>query len=112
MDFSEPRLSQCTLVCTLLIVDFVLICSLSKGDAPSDYVTAMRSIGSTLADFDPSREFAPYGFGAKLPPSQTISSDCFSVVGDYFDPKIIGGLREQRRVLTIDPNIFAIQNVP
>mmetsp|Transcript_18204 Transcript_18204/g.42577 ORF Transcript_18204/g.42577 Transcript_18204/m.42577 type:complete len:916 (+) Transcript_18204:108-2855(+) len=61
-----------------------------KGDGQNEYATAMRTIAGTLADFDPAKEFAAYGFGAKLPPSLTICSDCFSIVGDWFDPKVLG----------------------
>eukprot|EP00971_Amphidinium_carterae_P102770 2034330-Amphidinium_carterae.1 len=61
-----------------------------KGDAQSEYARVIRAVAGTLADFDPGKEFAPYGFGAKLPPSQTICADCFSLVGDWFDPKVLG----------------------
>jgi hypothetical protein len=36
------------------------------------------------------KKFPVIGFGAKLPPSHTITSHCFACTGDYFNPEVIG----------------------
>lgn len=56
----------------------------------SPYATAIRAVGKVLAPFDPDEKVLAYGFGAKIPPSHTVCSDCFALSGDYFEPEIEG----------------------
>jgi hypothetical protein len=49
---------------------------------PSEYVTAISSVGSILADYDYDRNFPVYGFGAKLPPTRQVSH-CFPLNGNW-----------------------------
>jgi hypothetical protein len=86
-------------VALLVAVDFTL----SNGDPrlptslhnmdttkPNDYVMAMRSVGEILQYYDADKKYPVYGFGAKLPPSHVVSSPCFALNGDYFDPEVDG----------------------
>ncbi|XP_066930296.1 copine-9-like isoform X2 [Clytia hemisphaerica] len=42
---------------------------------PSQYVQALDAIGGVLEDYDTDKRFPAYGFGAKIPPSQTVLHD-------------------------------------
>jgi hypothetical protein len=58
--------------------------------APSAYTTAMRSVGDIMKSYDADDKYPVYGFGARLPPSHTVTSDCFALTGDFFDPEVQG----------------------
>lgn len=61
--------------------------------APSlsnEYVDVINSVVSILQQYDSDRRFPLFGFGARLPPSQTIVSHCFALNGDFFHPEVEG----------------------
>jgi hypothetical protein len=44
---------------------------------PNQYVTAIRAVGDIVQDYDSDRMFPALGFGARVPPSLTVSHDFF-----------------------------------
>lgn len=56
----------------------------------SSYTTVIRAVGDVMRSFDNDGHFPAYGFGAKIPPSKTVCSDCFALNGDFFDPEVKG----------------------
>lgn len=54
---------------------------------PNEYVKAISSIGSILADYDSDRNFPAYGFGAKLPPTMAVSH-LFPLNGNPQNPEV------------------------
>jgi len=57
----------------------------------NDYSTAIRALGDVLASYagdGSSAGFPTYGFGARIPPTHTICSDCFSLTGDFLAPEV------------------------
>lgn len=56
----------------------------------SAYTTAIRAVGEVMRSFDNDGYFPVYGFGAKIPPSNTVCSDCFALNGDFYDPEVKG----------------------
>jgi hypothetical protein len=56
----------------------------------NEYVMVLRSVMEILEFYDSDKKFPVIGFGAKLPPSHTITSHCFACSGDYFDPQVVG----------------------
>ena len=59
-------------------------------DEPNDYVMVIKTVGEILKHYDSDQKFPVYGFGAKLPPYHTYSSDCFALSGDFFTPEVEG----------------------
>eukprot|EP00746_Dinoflagellata_sp_MGD_P009881 gnl/MRDRNA2_/MRDRNA2_120223_c0_seq1.p1 gnl/MRDRNA2_/MRDRNA2_120223_c0~~gnl/MRDRNA2_/MRDRNA2_120223_c0_seq1.p1 ORF type:complete len:810 (+),score=147.23 gnl/MRDRNA2_/MRDRNA2_120223_c0_seq1:113-2542(+) len=57
---------------------------------PNDYVMAMRAVGEILQHYDADNKYPVLGFGAKVPPSHTVCSHCFSLNGNIFDPEVEG----------------------
>jgi len=55
----------------------------------NEYVTAISSVGSILADYDYDKNFPVYGFGAKLPPTRQVSH-CFPLNGNWNNPEVPG----------------------
>eukprot|EP00397_Hematodinium_sp_SG-2012_P002819 GEMP01002827.1.p1 GENE.GEMP01002827.1~~GEMP01002827.1.p1 ORF type:complete len:811 (+),score=120.74 GEMP01002827.1:73-2505(+) len=56
----------------------------------NEYVSAIRAVGEILEHYDSDKRYPVYGFGAKIPPSRTITSHLFSLKGDFFDPEVSG----------------------
>lgn len=56
----------------------------------NDYVSAIRTVGDILQHYDADQRYPVYGFGARIPPSFTVTSDCFALTGDFFDPEVEG----------------------
>lgn len=64
---------------------------LKNGNTVSNpYIQAIRAIGKVLKYYYTDDLYPAYGFGAKLYPSHTISSDCFALTGDFLDPEVQG----------------------
>ena len=64
-----------------------------NGAVPSssnEYVQVIQSVVEILEQYDSDKRFPVYGFGAKLPPSNTLTSHCFALNGDYFHPDVVG----------------------
>jgi len=57
---------------------------------PNDYVLAIRGVGDILQYYDSDKKYPVYGFGAKVPPSHVVSSPCFSLKGNFYDPEVDG----------------------
>ncbi|EER13961.1 copine, putative [Perkinsus marinus ATCC 50983] len=56
----------------------------------NDYIMAIRSVGGILEAYNNDNKYPVYGFGARLPPTYTLSSNCFSLKGNFFDPEVYG----------------------
>jgi len=57
----------------------------------SDYAVAVSAVAEALeVYYGGEAQFPGYGFGAKIPPSCTVRSDCFSLTGDFFMPELSG----------------------
>ena len=58
----------------------------------NEYVPVLRSILEALENTvgTGNMKIPLFGFGAKLPPSRTCVSHCFSLKGDYFHPQLSG----------------------
>jgi len=56
----------------------------------SPYATAMRAVGKVMSCYDVDDKILAYGFGARIPPSHTVVSDCWALSGDYFEPELEG----------------------
>eukprot|EP00435_Cladocopium_sp_Y103_P019230 s978_g4.t1 len=54
------------------------------------YEDAICNLGQVLRSYDTSNEYFVYGFGAKIPPSHTVCSNCFALTGDFLYPKAGG----------------------
>lgn len=68
------------------------------------YEDAICSLGQVLRSYDTSNEYYVYGFGAKIPPSHTVCSNCFALTGDFLFPKVKGLdgiLQAYRRALNV-----------
>ncbi|CAE7398396.1 CPNE1, partial [Symbiodinium sp. CCMP2456] len=78
--------------------------SLVDMDLPTSYETAIIALGSVLRSYDTTDEYAVYGFGARIPPSHSVCSNCFALTGDFLHPQvhgIDGILRAYRRSLQV-----------
>lgn len=80
---------------------------------PNPYEAAMQSVANLLSAYSSDRRIAAYGFGAKIPPSWTVSH-CFSLTGDPRNPlcENVSGLIEQYRnvlprIQTWGPTMFS-----
>ncbi|KAL6066275.1 Copine-2 [Balamuthia mandrillaris] len=56
---------------------------------PNQYVKAILSVGDIIAAYDHDKKFPVYGFGAKIPPTSTVSH-CFHVNFDPSNPECVG----------------------
>lgn len=56
----------------------------------SPYATAIRAVGKVMSSYDLDEKVLAYGFGARIPPSHTVVSDCWALSGDYFEPELEG----------------------
>lgn len=56
----------------------------------NDYINALKSIVEILQYYDHDNKIPVYGFGAKLPPSFGIVSQCFALNGNFFSPEVYG----------------------
>ncbi|CAE7391833.1 CPNE9 [Symbiodinium pilosum] len=54
------------------------------------YATAIRSLGEVMSVYDNDKCYPIYGFGAKIPPSHSVVSNCFALTGDFFQPEVEG----------------------
>eukprot|EP00439_Symbiodinium_sp_Y106_P012640 s6391_g1.t2 len=61
--------------------------SLVDMDLPTSYETAIIALGSVLRSYDTTDEYAVYGFGARIPPSHSVCSNCFALTGDFLHPQ-------------------------
>eukprot|EP00118_Oscarella_pearsei_P004773 m.20861 g.20861 ORF g.20861 m.20861 type:complete len:578 (+) comp28096_c0_seq4:2467-4200(+) len=55
----------------------------------NEYIEAIQSVGSVLAPYDWDQSFPIWGFGAKIPPSNTVSH-CFPLTGNQDRPEVHG----------------------
>lgn len=60
------------------------------GSRPNPYMAAIHASAAVLHSYDKEQRFPLYGFGAKIPPSHSICSDCFALNGDFFHPEVTG----------------------
>lgn len=75
-----------------------------NGTAETAYATAIRAVGEVMRSYIVDDKYAVYGFGAKIPPTQTVCSDCFALTGDFWDPEVKGVegiIRAYRRALHV-----------
>ena len=56
----------------------------------NEYAMVIKSVLEILQQYDSDKQIPVYGFGAKLPPSNTITSHCFALSGDCFNPEVAG----------------------
>jgi len=56
----------------------------------SAYASVIRSLGEVIQKYDTDNMFPVYGFGAKIPPSYSVCSNCFALTGDFFEPEVEG----------------------
>jgi len=56
----------------------------------NEYVMVIQSVLDILQHYDSDKEFPVFGFGAKIPPTKTITSHCFACSGDFFQPEVFG----------------------
>ncbi|CAK9002105.1 unnamed protein product [Durusdinium trenchii] len=78
--------------------------SLCERGLATAYEDAIVSLGQVLRSYDSSNEYFVYGFGAKIPPSHTVCSNCFALTGDFLYPKVKGLdgiLQAYRRALNV-----------
>lgn len=54
------------------------------------YATAIRALGEVIMTYDSDGMYPVYGFGAKIPPSHSVCSNCFALTGDFFNPEVEG----------------------
>jgi len=54
------------------------------------YSTAIRALGEVMSVYDNDKCYPIYGFGAKIPPSHSVVSNCFALTGDFFQPEVEG----------------------
>ncbi|CAJ1410273.1 unnamed protein product [Effrenium voratum] len=54
------------------------------------YASAIRSLGEVMSVYDNDNCYPIYGFGAKIPPSHSVVSNCFALTGDFFQPEVEG----------------------
>lgn len=59
-------------------------------DVPNAYISAIRAIGQVMSSYDTDDSYPVYGIGAKVPPTHTVSSNCFALNGDFLDPEVSG----------------------
>eukprot|EP00930_Biecheleria_cincta_P034173 TRINITY_DN23632_c0_g1_i1.p1 TRINITY_DN23632_c0_g1~~TRINITY_DN23632_c0_g1_i1.p1 ORF type:complete len:1172 (+),score=217.27 TRINITY_DN23632_c0_g1_i1:111-3626(+) len=68
------------------------------------YATAIRALGEVIMTYDSDGMYPVYGFGAKIPPSHSVCSNCFALTGDFFQPEVEGVegiLKAYRRALAV-----------
>ena len=56
----------------------------------NDYIQAIQSVGEILQYYDSDNKIPVYGFGAQLLPFNEITSHCFALNGNFFDPETNG----------------------
>ena len=56
----------------------------------NEYSMVIQSVLEILQHYDSDKAFPVFGFGAKLPPTKTITSHCFACSGDFFSPEVYG----------------------
>ncbi|CAE7302422.1 Cpne9 [Symbiodinium sp. KB8] len=59
-------------------------------DEETAYSTAIRALGEVMSVYDNDKCYPIYGFGAKIPPSHSVVSNCFALTGDFFQPEVEG----------------------
>lgn len=61
-----------------------------SGDGINAYATTIKAMGDVLSSYTAGDEdgFLMYGFGAKIPPTHTICSHCFSLTGNFLMPAV------------------------
>ena len=55
----------------------------------NDYVSAIKSVATILADYDSDQQFPAFGFGAKSPQFQGVSH-CFPLNFNFNAPEVVG----------------------
>ena len=55
----------------------------------NDYVSAIKSVATVLADYDSDQKFSVFGFGAKAHQFQGVSH-CFPLNFSFSDPEVVG----------------------
>lgn len=64
-------------------------CTIHK-EEDTAYATAIRALGEVIMTYDSDGMYPVYGFGAKIPPSHSVCSNCFALTGDFFQPEVEG----------------------
>eukprot|EP00931_Biecheleriopsis_adriatica_P062526 TRINITY_DN37704_c0_g1_i1.p1 TRINITY_DN37704_c0_g1~~TRINITY_DN37704_c0_g1_i1.p1 ORF type:complete len:1138 (-),score=218.32 TRINITY_DN37704_c0_g1_i1:32-3445(-) len=59
-------------------------------DDETAYARAIRALGEVIETYDNDNMYPVYGFGAKIPPSYSVVSNCFALTGDFFEPEVEG----------------------
>lgn len=60
------------------------------GKELNNYAVTIRALADVIGPYAGDGKYPAYGFGAKVPPTNTICSDCFSLTGDWFFPQVKG----------------------
>ena len=81
-------LSVCLSVCLCVSVDVIIIVPLCFMQ-DNDYVAAMKSVVTILAEYDSDQQFPAFGFGAKVPQYEGMSH-CFPLNFNVDQPKVKG----------------------
>jgi len=62
-----------------------------EGKEMNNYAATIQAAGEVFKFYADGDDWYPmYGFGAKIPPTNTICSDCFALTGDWFMPEVRG----------------------
>mmetsp|Transcript_52552 Transcript_52552/g.94325 ORF Transcript_52552/g.94325 Transcript_52552/m.94325 type:complete len:1146 (+) Transcript_52552:68-3505(+) len=64
--------------------------SMVHKDEDTAYATCIRALGEVIQTYDTDDMYPVYGFGAKIPPSHSVCSNCFALTGDFFLPEVEG----------------------
>lgn len=54
------------------------------------YASAIRCLGEVMSVYATDNSYPIYGFGAKIPPTHSVVSNCFALTGDFFQPQVDG----------------------
>jgi len=54
------------------------------------YASAIRCLGEVMSVYATDNSYPIYGFGAKIPPTHSVVSNCFALTGDFFQPEVDG----------------------
>ena len=56
----------------------------------NEYLSSLRAVGEILEFYDSDKKFPVYGFGGRLPPNYSATSQCFALNGNFFSPEVEG----------------------
>ena len=62
-------------------------------DKQNPFIQSIKKCESIIRYLDTTNKSPVYGFGAKLPDTYTVHSNCFAISGKYFEPQLEGALQ-------------------